>query len=105
MEEQEGYFLYKGLKKPLIFKGLKGKYIYQGGGAFAGTLVSAIILSNVLGFALGLLVAVAGGGFLIWNTFRRQKVNGLYNKTKNFDEIHVIRNRTKNRKLYEKPRI
>jgi hypothetical protein len=104
-QEKAGFFLYKGLKKPLVFKGLKGKYIYQGAGAFVGTLVGAIILSNILGFLLGLIVAIASGSFLIWNTFRKQRVNGLYDKTKNFNEIHIMRNRTKNRKIYEKSNL
>jgi len=104
-EQKAGFFLYKGLKKPLVFKGLKGKYIYQGAGAFIGTLVGSIILSKILGFLFGLIIAVGIGSFIIWNTYRKQRVNGLYNKTKNFNEIHIMRNRAKNKKLYEKSNL
>lgn len=104
-EEKAGFFLYKGLKKPLVFKGLKGKYIYQGAGAFVGTLVGGIILSNILGFVLGLIVAIAVGSFFMWNTFRKQRVNGLYDKTKNFNEIHIMQNRIKNSSIYEKSKL
>lgn len=90
MEQGTGFFLYKGLKKPLVFKGLKGKYIYYAGGAFASTLVLSIILSNVMGFFLGLILAVFIGGGSIWYTFKLQKTKGLYNKTKNFDEIYIV---------------
>ena len=90
MEQGTGFFLYKGLKKPLVFKGLKGKYIYYAGGAFASTLVLSIILSNVMGFFLGLVLAVFIGGGSIWYTFKLQKTKGLYNKTKNFDEIYIV---------------
>jgi hypothetical protein len=104
-EEKAGFFLYKGIKKPLVFKGLRGKYIYQGAGTFVGTLVLGIILSNILGFFFGLLIALGIGAFLIWKIFHNQRVKGLYDKTKNFNEIHIIRNRIKNKKLYEKSNI
>ncbi|RYE24109.1 MAG: DUF4133 domain-containing protein [Sphingobacteriaceae bacterium] len=104
-EQKAGFLLYKGLKKPLVFKGLKGKYIYQGAGAFIGTLIGSIILSKILGFFFGLIIAIGTGSFMIWNTFRKQRINGLYDKTKNFNEIHIMSNRTKNKKLYEKSKI
>ena len=104
MEEKE-YLLYKGLKKPLVFKGLKGKYIYQAGGAFAGTMILAIVFSKIIGVFIGLVLALAIGGGIIWDTFRRQSTHGLYTKTKNFKQVHIVRNRTKNRKLYGKTRI
>lgn len=102
METENEYLIFKGLKKPLIFKGLKGKYIYQAGAAFGGTLVGGLIFTNLLGFLLGLLVTGGIGGAVIWNIFRQQRVNGLYKKTKNFDQLYIIPNRTKMKKLYEK---
>lgn len=104
-EESKAFFLYKGLKKPLVFKGLKGKYIYQAGGAFAGTLVLAIILSNIIGFLTGLLVAVGLGGGLVWDVFRRQKTKGLYNRNRCHDQIHLMPSRIKLKQVYEKERF
>lgn len=104
MQEIQGFFLYKGLKKPLIFKGLKGKYIYYAGGAFIGALILSIILSNLLGFFIGLVVAFVLGGGLIWNTFRLQRSKGLYNKTKNSNEIHIMPNQIKFNKLTKRRR-
>lgn len=89
MEQEKGFFLYKGLKKPLVFKGLAGKYIYYAAGSFGATLILSGILGSLLGTFKGLLVAVTVGGLSIFNTFRLQKKYGLYKKTKN-NEIFII---------------
>lgn len=92
-----GYYLYKGLKKPLVFFGLKGKYIFYAVGVVGGGVVAALILSKfgLLGSLLGLAVT-AGGVYLI---FRRQDKNGLYNKTKNFNQILIFPKRFNSKKL------
>lgn len=84
-----GYFLYKGLKKPLILFGLKDKWLYYAMGTAVGGLVSIAILSSIFG-TIGTFIAagVAGGG--IWWIFRCQDKYGLYNKTNNNNEIHII---------------
>ena len=83
-----GYYLYKGLKKPLVFFGLKGKYIFYAVGVIGGGVIAALVLSKfgLLGSLLGLAVT-AGGVYLI---FKRQDKHGLYNKTKNFDQIFIF---------------
>ena len=83
-----GYYLYKGLKKPLVFFGLKGKYIIYAVAVIGAGVVAALILSKfgLLGSLLGLLVT-AGGVYLI---FKKQDKNGLYDKTKNFDQIFIF---------------
>ncbi|MBD3903379.1 DUF4133 domain-containing protein [Chryseobacterium sp. Ch-15] len=92
-----GFYLYKGLKKPLIFFGLKGKYIFYAVGVIGGGVISALILSKfgLLGSLLGLAVT-AGGVYLI---FRRQDKYGLYDKTKNFDQILIFPKRLDSNKL------
>ncbi|MCD0456302.1 DUF4133 domain-containing protein [Chryseobacterium sp. LC2016-27] len=92
-----GFYLYKGLKKPLVFFGLKGKYIFYAVGVIGGGVISALVLSKfgLLGSALGLAVT-AGGVYLI---FKRQDKYGLYNKTKNFDQILIFPKRLDNNKL------
>lgn len=74
-----GYYLYKG-SKPLVFFGLKGKYIIYAVAVIGAGVVAALILSKfgLLGSLLGLLVT-AGGVYLI---FKKQDKNGLYDKTK-----------------------
>lgn len=92
-----GFYLYKGLKKPLIFFGLKGKYIFYAVGVIGGGVISALVLSKfgLLGSLLGLAVT-AGGVYLI---FRRQDKYGLYDKTKNFDQILIFPKRLDSNKL------
>lgn len=99
--EEKSFFLYKGLKKPLVFKGLKGKYIYYAGGSFAGTMILGIILSKVIGFFIGIALAFGIGGGMIWNVFRLQKTRGLYNKTANRDEIHMLPVRIRLKQKYK----
>lgn len=92
-----GYYLYKGLKKPLVFFGLKGKFIFYAVGVVGGGVVAALILSKfgLLGSLLG-LAFTAGGVYLI---FRRQDKNGLYDKTKNFDQVMIFPKRFNFKKI------
>ena len=98
-----GYYLYKGLKKPLVFFGLKGKYIFYAVGVVGGGVVAALILSKfgLLGSLLGLAVT-AGGVYLI---FRRQDKNGLYDKTKNFDQVMIFPKRFNFKKISDHSKI
>ncbi|GGP06286.1 hypothetical protein GCM10010992_25890 [Cloacibacterium rupense] len=94
-----GFYLYKGLKKPLVFFGLKGKYIFYAVGVIGGGVIAALILSKfgLLGSLLGLAVT-AGGVFLI---FKRQDKYGLYDKTKNFNQVFIFPKRFNNKKLLQ----
>ncbi|SDF94709.1 hypothetical protein SAMN05421827_102214 [Pedobacter terrae] len=73
------YSIYKGLQKPLIYRGFKGKFIYWGigslvGGLVIGGLIGALI-SMYLGGFLTILLICSGLGY----TFFRQK-DGLHSK-------------------------
>jgi hypothetical protein len=94
-----GFYLYKGLKKPLVFFGLKGKYIFYAVGVIGGGVIAALILSKfgLLGSLLGLAVT-AGGVFLI---FKRQDKYGLYDKTKNFNQVFIFPKRFNNKKILQ----
>lgn len=75
------YPIYKGLQKPLSFKGLKGKYIAWGVlslvcGLLIGGLLSALINIYLGGVACIILTA----GFLAF-TLLRQK-GGLHSKSR-----------------------
>lgn len=92
--EEEKFFLYKSLKKPLVFFGFKDKYIYYavasvGGGIIVGTILSSFI--GIVGSIIG--ITLSGGG--VWYVSKLQKTKGLYNKTKNAGEIHVFPSRFK----------
>ena len=90
-----GFYLYKGLKKPLVFFGLKGKYIFYAVGVIGGGVIAALVLSKfgLLGSLLGLVVT-AGGVYLI---FKRRDKYGLYDKTKNFNQILIFPKRLQNK--------
>ncbi|MDN3607682.1 DUF4133 domain-containing protein [Kaistella yonginensis] len=96
-----GYFLYKGLKKPLIFFGLKDKYIYYAMGSAVGGLVLVAILSSIIGF-FGTIIGGAIGGAGVFFSYKTQDSKGLYNKTKNEDELHIIPTKFRNAKLLPK---
>ncbi|MCD1117515.1 DUF4133 domain-containing protein [Chryseobacterium turcicum] len=92
-----GFYLYKGLKKPLVFFGLKGKYIFYAVGVIGSGVIASLILSKfgLLGSLLGLAIT-AGGVYLI---FKRQDKYGLYDKTKNFDQILIFPKKLTNKRL------
>ena len=92
-----GYFLYKGLKKPLVFFGLKGKYIFYAVGVIGVGVVSSLALSKIglIGSLLGLGIT-AGGIYLI---FKRQDKRGLYDKTRNENQVYIFPKRISQRKI------
>jgi len=81
MSEQKTYPVYKGLQKPLVYKGFKGRYMYWAIGFILIGLILGAVLSSVVNMFVGLLcmaVTFVGG---IFYTSQRQK-NGLYDKTR-----------------------
>lgn len=74
------FAVYKGLQKPLVFKGFKGKFIYWGVGCLLAGLVFGALTMTLVNMWLGALVlagTIAGGLFYIAG---KQK-NGLHEKT------------------------
>ncbi|KFF01313.1 hypothetical protein IX39_12075 [Chryseobacterium formosense] len=94
-----GFYLYKGLKKPLVFFGLKGKYIFYALGVIGVGVIAALILSKfgLVGSLLGLVVT-GGGVYLI---FKRQEKYGLYSKTKNFNQVLIFPKKINNKRLFD----
>ena len=92
-----GFYLYKGLKKPLVFFGLKGKYIIYAVGIIGIGIICCMVLSKfgLLGSLAGLVVT-AGCVYLL---FKRQDKYGLYDKTKNFDQILIFPKKLNHKKL------
>ena len=74
------YRVYKGLQKPLIYKGFVGKFIFWG----IGSIISGIACGGLVGAAtnmyLGGLVLLLLIGAGLSYTFFKQK-GGLHNKT------------------------
>ena len=75
------FSIYKGLQKPLVYRGFKGKFIAWG----IGSLIAGLVIGGLIGaltsmYLGGLLTIVSIVGGLSY-TFHRQK-NGLHDKTK-----------------------
>lgn len=75
------FAVYKGLQKPLVFKGFKGKFIYWGLGFLLTGLVLGAITIALINMYLGavVLIGTITGGLLY--TAGQQK-NGLHLKAK-----------------------
>ena len=75
------YPIYKGLQKPLEYRGFKGKFIYWGVGSLVGGLVLGGLIGALTNMVLGTvatLALIAGG---IAYTMHRQK-DGLHDKAR-----------------------
>ena len=75
------FSIYKGLQKPLIFKGFKGKFIYWGLASLLSGLVLGALTMSLINMWLGAIVLVGCivGGLLY--TAGKQK-GGLYAKSR-----------------------
>lgn len=82
------FAVYKGLQKPLIFRGFKGKFIYWGIGSLLAGLVFGALTMSLVNMWLGaiILVGCITGGLLF--TAAKQK-QGLHSK-KRASKIHII---------------
>jgi hypothetical protein len=76
----KSYPVFKGLQKPLTYKGFKGKFIYWGIGCLLGGLILGALTMTMINMFFGVLVlagTIVGGLFY---TAGKQK-KGLYTKT------------------------
>ena len=89
------FYLYKGLKKPLVLFGLKNKYIFYALCAAALGVIGLAVLPSLIGFFFGIILGAAIGGAGIWYVFYLQDNKGLYQKQKNNEEIHIFPKRFK----------
>ncbi|WP_439698154.1 plasmid transfer protein [Mucilaginibacter sp. AW1-7] len=82
------FAVYKGLQKPLIFRGFKGKFIYWGLASLLTGLVLGALVMSLINMWLGALVLIGCivGGLLY--TASRQK-QGLHGKTRT-NGIYII---------------
>ncbi|TPE39712.1 DUF4133 domain-containing protein [Pontibacter mangrovi] len=78
---EKGYAVYRGLQRPLVFRSLKGRYIYWGLGCVLSGFLAAVLLSVSVSFLAGglaqLLLTFGGLSY----TLRRQR-RGLHPKTR-----------------------
>lgn len=75
------FAVYKGLQKPLVFRGFAGKFIYWGIGCLLAGLVFGALTMSLVSMWLGAIVligTIVGGLFYIAG---KQK-NGLHSKSR-----------------------
>jgi hypothetical protein len=73
--------VYKGLQRPLVYRGFKGKYIYWGVGALLAGLVMGAMTMALVNMWLGLLVLITGiAGGLVFIAGKQKK--GLHIKSR-----------------------
>jgi hypothetical protein len=84
------YPIYKGLQKPLTYKGFQGKFIAWGIASLVAGLVLGAVVGSLTSMVLGGVITLATitGGLLF--TSRQQK-KGLHSKTRHSG---VFRHRT-----------
>ena len=74
------YAVYKGLQKPLVFRGFQGKFIYWGVGILLGGLVLGALTMSLVNMWLGAIVLVGSiVGGLLYIAGRQKK--GLHSKS------------------------
>jgi hypothetical protein len=89
------FAVYKGLQRPLIFKGFKGKYIYWGIASLLSGLVFGALTMSLVNMWLGAMVLIGFtvGGLLYCAT--KQK-GGLHAKSRNHNILILQHHGRKN---------
>lgn len=71
--------VYKGLQRPLVYRGFKGKFIYWGIGALLAGLVMGALTMALVNMWLGMIVLIAGiAGGLVY--IAKKQCKGLHVK-------------------------
>ncbi|WP_454801364.1 plasmid transfer protein [Mucilaginibacter phyllosphaerae] len=89
------FAVYKGLQRPLIFKGFKGKYIYWGIASLLSGLVFGALTMSLVNMWLGAMVLIGFtvGGLLYCAA--KQK-GGLHAKSRNHNILILHHHGRKN---------
>ncbi|RBQ08960.1 plasmid transfer protein [Pedobacter miscanthi] len=79
--EAKRFKVYKGLQRPLTYKGFKGRFIYWGLGILLFSLITGALLMATVSMYVGALIMIGMiiSGFL-WLGSRQKK--GLHDKNK-----------------------
>lgn len=93
------YNVYKGLQKPLVYKGFAGKFIYWGIASLLSGLVLGALVMALFSMLLGLIVLASCVGGGLYYTASRQK-KGLHQKTRSSG--HYLISSKINHRIYAK---
>jgi len=77
--QNPSYPVFKGLQRPLEFKGLRGRYIWWGAGTLAGSLLGSMIVNVFAGFTPSLIFFAVVAGFGGVSVLVKQR-RGLHSK-------------------------
>jgi len=86
------YQVNKGVNKPIVFRGLKGDYIW-----WLGIGLAILLLSFAIMYIIGipvvacLLIVFGSGGWLFWWVYKMSKVYGEYGLMKKNAERYIPR--------------
>ena len=86
------YEVYKGLQKPLIFKGIKGKFIYWMAGGIIASFILSFLINYLLGTIISLIFAMCTIGGVIFYCTKKQKTEGIYSKDKTTGILYIETN-------------
>ncbi|SDD70813.1 hypothetical protein [Pedobacter soli] len=81
MNAPQTFPVYKGLQKPLSYKGLKGKFIAWGAVALVGGLILGGTTGAFINMYLGAAVALGSIGVMLYYVLSQQK-KGLHSKSR-----------------------
>ncbi len=98
--KEESYEVYKGLQKPLVFKGYKGRFIYWMAGGLFVSFILCVILCISIGYLYGGIALVVGASTTVFFVNLKQK-EGVHSKKKDVGvyqliPIHSINRNNKN---------
>lgn len=93
------FAVYKGLQKPLVYRGFSGKFIYWGIASLLSGLVLGALCIALFSMIVGLIVLIACVAGGLSYTLTRQKL-GLHEKTRSSGIFH--HRSTINPKIYDK---
>lgn len=96
--KNEGYEVYKGLQKPLVFKGYKGRFIYWMAGGLFASFVLCVILCVTVGYLFGGIALFVGASGTVFLVNSKQK-EGVHSKKKDIGVYQLIPNYSRNRKI------
>ena len=97
------FAVYKGLQKPLVFRGFKGKFIYWGLGSILAGLVLGALTMSLINMWLGAIVLISSmvGGLLFIASKQKKGLsaktqsNGIYVFAANFRKLNYHARKTR----------
>lgn len=93
MKDLKGYPLYKGLQKPLVFKGFKGRYIYWGMASIGINLIIGCSICLLIDKTIG-LIAMALLMFSAFGFILKKQEKGLFpRKRDKKGTIYIFKNK------------